>query len=503
MGKKYTGEIAKKRKEKQAARWKHIQAINDNQVLEELPEILLPEIFNEIKEVYWASLKSIPDPRRRDNRVYPLHLILHRIISGFIEGNKYIGVLFPKKRMKTEPGKKKLGALPTRKVVYNVLRKIDWNTANEMLAPLWDRLGYTPDLVVRREFRNPRVILDEFHEGQNRVDAERREKISAERKAEERSKGMSAAKAKRPAPSKPRNHKATQQAAPPEKQKGSRSIKIQHDLLVDGKVVKASYNAGVTERFVHVTEVRADDKDNRRRFIIGAHPTELDRNGEWGAALCVLDALTPLPGDKVVVVSGDAGFCVEEFCEWLTAKGFFFYLFRIKENAGKIYSRVLDWAEDSVKRCPEGHYRQDGHLESDEIQSRSLWRLPGLRHAVYPGIQEGFVIHKTNLVTGETDRQYFITNRPPEEWCDQSVINRILLHWDTETGVFGVKDNTFHEDKVRYKSIQGARGHVATLNIAWNCLSAPIFDGYWQGEPMSHRIQFWKDHPEFNPLRAD
>ena len=180
----------------------------------------------------------------------------------------------------------------------------------------------------------------------------------------------------------------------------------------------------------------------------------------------------------------------------------FFYLFRIKENAGNIFLRVLDWAEDLAKRDARGDYHQDFHLESNEIHSRTLWRLAGLRHALYPGIQEGFVIKKTNLISGETDRQFFITNRPPQQWDAQNVLSRILLHWDTETGVFGVKDNTFHEDKVRYGSINGAMSHVTLLNFACNCLSAPVFEGYWRGEPMSCRIQFWKDHPEYNPLQA-
>ena len=99
-----------------------------------------------------------------------------------------------------------------------------------------------------------------------------------------------------------------------------------HDIVIDGKVVKASYNAGVQERIVHATEIKKDENDNRSRFIIGAQPTVLDRNGEWGAALSVLEALTPLSGDLVIVVSGDAGFCVEEFCKWLNEKGFFLHL---------------------------------------------------------------------------------------------------------------------------------------------------------------------------------
>jgi len=140
-------------------------------------------------------------------------------------------------------------------------------------------------------------------------------------------------------------------------------------------------------------------------------------------------------------------------------------------------------------------------LESNEIRSRTLRRIPGLYHAVYPGIREGFAIRKTNQNSSETDMQYFITNRPGRSWNAQAVPDRILLHRDTGTGVSGIRDNTFHEDKVRYKSVNGAMSHVSLLNIAWNCLSAPAFEQYRKGEPMSCRMQFWKDHPEYNPLK--
>lgn len=319
----YTGQKAKERKDKQAQRQEHIQAIQRGDVKDELPEVLVPEVFNDIKETYWKSLKSIPDPRDRDRRVYPLHLILHRIISGFIDGNRYIGVLFPTKRTKIEGGKKKLGALPTRKVVYNLLRRIDWAEANRILAPLWDRLGYTPDLIVRRNFRNPRIILDEFRNEQAAADLDKRKKYATERESEERSKGMSAAKAKRPKVEIRKKQNNIKSSVASKSLETSQPIVIQHDLVIDGKVVKASYNNGVKERFVHVTEIRQDENDNRSRFIIGAYPTELDRNGEWGAAVSILDALTPLPSDRAIVVSGDAGFSVEEFCEWLNEKGFF------------------------------------------------------------------------------------------------------------------------------------------------------------------------------------
>jgi hypothetical protein len=258
--------------------------------------------------------------------VYPLHLILHRIISGFIEGNKYIGVLFPKKRINVEEGKKKLGALPTRKAVYKLLRRINWDEANEILAPLWDRLGNTPDLIVRRKFRNPREILDEFREDQKRVEIEKQQRIREKQKEIDRSKGMSAAKAKRSGPAKQIEKNLSKQSEIPENTIIHDPIVIHHDLVIDGKVVKASYNSGIKERVVHVTEIKRDENDQISRFIIGVYPTVLDRNGEWGAALSILDALTPIPGDRIIVVSGDAGLCVEEFCNWLHQKGFFFHL---------------------------------------------------------------------------------------------------------------------------------------------------------------------------------
>lgn len=196
MRKKYTGEQARHRKEMQEKRQRHIQALERNEVVEELPEALLPEVFLDIQETYWDCLKSVPDPRSEDKRVYPLYLILHRIISGFIAGNQYVGVLFPIKRDHVEEGKKKLGSLPTRKTVYNLLKRIDWGQANEAMAPLWDRLGYTPDLVVRREFRNPREILEEFREEQNQAEQEKRKRIREEQKEKDHSSGMSAARAK-------------------------------------------------------------------------------------------------------------------------------------------------------------------------------------------------------------------------------------------------------------------------------------------------------------------
>ncbi len=181
-------------------------------------------------------------------------------------------------------------------------------------------------------------------------------------------------------------------------------------------------------------------------------------------------------------------------------KTVFFYLFRIKENAGSIYSRVVEWADHAERKNPQGDFLRNIHFESEKIHGRRLWRLPGLKHAVHPGIEEGFLVPKTDLATLETDRQLFVSNRASGGWDAEAILKRILLHWDIETGVFGIKDNTFREDGVRYKSVDGATAHVSLLDMAWNCLSAPVFDDYWNGEPMNHRIRLWKDNPEYNPF---
>ncbi len=160
----------------------------------------------------------------------------------------------------------------------------------------------------------------------------------------------------------------------------------------------------------------------------------------------------------------------------------------------------MDWANDGERRVPQGDCFRDIRFESGEIHSRRLWRLPGLCHAIYPGIEEGVMVPKTDLDSLETDRQFFVSNRPSKEWSSKAILERILLHWDIETGVFGVKDGTFGEDRVRYKSVEGATAHVSMLNLAWNCLSAPVFESFWRGEPMSCRIRFWKDNPEYSPF---
>ena len=76
-----------------------------------------------------------------------------------------------------------------------------------------------------------------------------------------------------------------------------------------------------------------------------------------------------------------------------------------------------------------------------------------------------------------------------------------MLHWDTETGVFGVKDRTFDEDAVRYKHLGGATAHVVLLNTVMNALWAPVFTAWWLPHtPLSHRIQFFRDHPSYCPF---
>jgi hypothetical protein len=88
---KYPDENAKHRKERQAGRQRHIAAVERREVSEELPDIFDFAIFSEIQETYWSCLKSVPDPRSPDKCVYPVFLILHRVISVFICVNTDIG----------------------------------------------------------------------------------------------------------------------------------------------------------------------------------------------------------------------------------------------------------------------------------------------------------------------------------------------------------------------------------------------------------------------------
>ena len=113
------------------------------------------------------------------------------------------------------------------------------------------------------------------------------------------------------------------------------------------------------------------------------------------------------------------------------------------------------------------------------------------------------MIDKTNLDTQHLETQYFISSYPSENWNAEYIIARILLHWDTETGIFGTNNNHFSEDKVRYKSIQGAKAHVMMLNSVCNLFWAPVFENYWKNLSISYRIQFFKDYPDYNPFQIN
>ena len=273
------------------------------------------------------------------------------------------------------------------------------------------------------------------------------------------------------------------------------------DLLMDGKVMRASYNTSTKERFVHVTHVIQGQAQEPQRFIIGVQATEKDRNGEWGASLSILDALTPLPELQHVLVSADAGLCVEKYAKWLSVSGFF-YLFRIKQNAGYIFEKVCQWAEDERKRRPNGDFFESARISGSQVHSRRLWRIPGLQHSIFPGITEGFMIEKIRLdQESSPELQYYITSEPQCAWSAQEISHRILGHWDTETGVFGTKDRTFSEDSVRYKHLKGALAHVSLINFALNCLWAPVFKSFWNpNAPVSHRIRFFQDNPDYLPF---
>ena len=180
-----------------------------------------------------------------------------------------------------------------------------------------------------------------------------------------------------------------------------------------------------------------------------------------------------------------------------------FFVFRIKQNAGEIFDRLLDWTSSTKDKNPDGNYFEQARLAGGAIHSRRLWRIEGLKFSGYPGVTEAFVIDKTNLDTQHIETQYFISSYPSSNWNAENIINRILLHWDTETGTFGTKDHHFSEDKVRYKSIQGAKSHVMMLNSICNLFWAPALENYWWNMPISYRMQFFKDHPEYNPFQLN
>ena len=76
-----------------------------------------------------------------------------------------------------------------------------------------------------------------------------------------------------------------------------------------------------------------------------------------------------------------------------------FFIFRIKQNSGAIFDRVLDWASFSKGKRTDGDYFEPTRLAGDSRHSRRLWRIEGLKFSGYPGVREAFVIDKTNLDT--------------------------------------------------------------------------------------------------------
>lgn len=121
--------------------------------------------------------------------------------------------------------------------------------------------------------------MEEFQEEQERAEREKREGIRAERKAEERSMGMRAAKAKLPGSRKPLGGEDSLLTGHASSQQSGRPTGIQHDVAIDGKVVKSTYNACARARFVHVTEIRLARNGDRSHFIIGSRATDWIETG--------------------------------------------------------------------------------------------------------------------------------------------------------------------------------------------------------------------------------
>ena len=209
----------------------------------------------------------------------------------------------------------------------------------------------------------------------------------------------------------------------------------------------------------------------------------------------------PLSDSVCALISGDAGFCVEDFCGWITKQNNLAYFFRIKSNAGWVYDKTVLWGERLRSRNPKGDYYEDFRISGSDVHSRRMWIMKGLKSWSYPGIREAIIIEKKDLNTDKSDLQYFISSYPSELWSCSERLERALLHWDTETGIFGVRDITYDEDRVRYKTMEGASSHVFLLNLAINCLYAPAFKNFWRNDaPLSNRIQFCIDKPEMIPL---
>lgn len=162
----YTGEASAKREEGKERRQGHKLAIEEGRLQEESGERLPPKEFEQIQETYWSCLKAVPDPRSTPLIVYPLWLILHRIINNLLSGATSICPLFPRTHKGGTIKEQRLGGLPTVQAVYNLLARIDWGAASIALAPLWEHLGFQTSLLLRRQMREPEEILKEFEERQ-------------------------------------------------------------------------------------------------------------------------------------------------------------------------------------------------------------------------------------------------------------------------------------------------------------------------------------------------
>jgi hypothetical protein len=269
-------------------------------------------------------------------------------------------------------------------------------------------------------------------------------------------------------------------------------------LMLDGKVLRASYNSGVINHFVHLLHLKPSPY---QPFVIGVNPTEKGKHGEWGAGISLIQSILPLSENRSFMVSGDAGFCVEAASEWIHLNGGF-YFWKIKENCGAIYDRVVQWAQLAEEKRTEGDY-QEIRKSSKRIDLRKLWRLPGLQHSNYPGISEAFYIKKqrVHLPEATTEKQLYITNFQQHAWSAKQVMDRALMHWEVETGCFGRKDRHFSEDLIRFHSKQKAWGHSSMIAWVFNCLYAPkLKKCFPENASIPVKMQLLKDKPQINPF---
>lgn len=120
-GVQQTGRVAAQRREGKARRDAHKEALVAGTVSHDLPAPLVPDLFREIHTIYWPCVHAVPDPRAKAPSVYPLALILQRIMAGFVGGARFRGVVCPKKHgpidRPTAEASRRLGALPTQPAV--------------------------------------------------------------------------------------------------------------------------------------------------------------------------------------------------------------------------------------------------------------------------------------------------------------------------------------------------------------------------------------------------